>query len=281
MRHTARRFSTSLSLLLVAALAACGETEISYKLKSVSAEEFSSGVQLREGAYGIVRSGDLSFGDSEVTWTIYAQKPLQLAWSLQGSNGSVGGESIFTMSEGKAVYLLRLSQEEVKGEDFLGGLGVLGGEEASDAVLAAVPDFETSSAFRYRLEVEVLDTEVNLISLSVAFPELQTTTSSKTTASSSSSGWVPGSVKRGAGAGGSRIASAKGGEFLEQYELGETLYLAHCMELPSENGSIAAYESGDELMVRYSTDSEEKREVPLSEYEGRAWALKLTLTEAE
>jgi hypothetical protein len=53
------------------------------------------------------------------------------------------------------------------------------------------------------------------------------------------------------------------------------------MELPSENGSIAAYESGDELMVRYSTDSEEKREVPLSEYEGRAWALKLTLTEAE
>ena len=280
MTNTPFRLSTSLTLL--ASLAACAEVEFSHQVTSVSAEEASSGVELREGAYGIVRSGDLSFDDSEVAWTIYAQEPLQLSWSLEGSSGgSVGGESTMYMTEGPTVYHLRLSQEEVAGEELLSGLGVLGGEEASDAVLAAVPDFEASSAFQYRLDVEVSETEVDLSTLSVASPEIQAMTSSKTTASSSSSGWVPGSVKRGEGRGSSRMTSAKGGKILEQYELGEALYLAHCIELPSENGSISAFESGGELMVRYSTDSKEEREVPLSEYEGRAWALKLTLTEAE
>ena len=80
--------------------------------------------------------------------------------------------------------------------------------------------------------------------------------------------------------GGAAIASEVVGGEARRCALGEPLYLGHWAEL-SGVGSIGTRQVGEELMIRYSTDSQEEREVPLREYEGRAWALKLTLTEVE
>jgi len=264
MTNTSFRLSTSLSLL--ALLAAC------------------SGGEFEEGSYGIIRAGHLSsLGDSEASWTIYAHKPLKFDMWLIGSKGRIGGESSFAQSEGPCVYHIRFSQEEVEGSDFLKDVGVLGGEEASAAVKAAVPSIEGHSAFRYSLELASIVTEMERDDLKSMHLEIDAYTATKMTSTSSSSGWVPGSIFRGEGEGGMRACSMHGmEETLQPFTLGEPLFLASCVELPGGGGGfISTRESGDDFMIRYSYGSQEVREVSLSEYEGRAWALKLTLTEAE
>jgi hypothetical protein len=267
MTYTPLRLSTCLSLLTL--LAACGERGVPVEAATAVAKETDSDVGLREGGYGIVRAGDLHFGDSEVTWTIYTSKPMRIALDLIGGKGYIGNESETLLSEGPCIYHIRFSQEEVEGSDLLTGVSVLGGEEASGAVLAAVPDFKEQSAFRFTLDIGASDT-VN----APAIP-------AKITSSSSSSGWVPGSRTEEQEVSATRMASAIGGEDLEQYTLGEPIYLAHCVELIGETTSISANQRGDDFMVRYAIDSEEAREVPLSEYEGRAWALRLMLTQQD
>ncbi|MDE0914375.1 MAG: hypothetical protein OSB57_04270 [Planctomycetota bacterium] len=267
MTYTPLRLSTSLSLLTL--LAACGERGVPVEAATAIAKETDSEVGLREGGYGIVRAGDFHFGDSEVTWTIYTSKPMRIALDLVGDKGHIGNESETLLAEGPCIYHIRFSQEEVEGSDLLTGVSVLGGEEASGAVLAAVPDFNGQSAFRFTLDIGASDT-VN----AKAIP-------AEITSSSSSSGWVPGSRTERQEVSATRMASAIGSEDLEQYTLGEPIYIAHCVELIGETSSISAFQRGDDFMVRYAIDSEEAREVPLSEYEGRAWALRLMLTQQD
>ncbi|MCH2103116.1 MAG: hypothetical protein MK297_03780, partial [Planctomycetes bacterium] len=66
-----------------------------------------------------------------------------------------------------------------------------------------------------------------------------------------------------------------------EYAIGEPLYLAYLAELPEGDGSISIFEQEGELMIRHSIGQAEPKTVSLKEYEGRAWALKLTVTEGE
>jgi hypothetical protein len=183
---------------------------------------------------------------------------MRIALDLIGGKGYIGNESETLLSEGPCIYHIRFSQEEVEGSDLLTGVSVLGGEEASGAVLAAVPDFKEQSAFRFTLDIGVSATVESI--------------PAKITSSSSSSGWVPGSRTEEQEVSATRMASAIGSEDLEQYTLGELI---------GETTTISANQRGDDFMVRYAIDSEEAREVPLSEYEGRAWALRLMLTQQD
>jgi len=274
MKHP--RTILTLSLLGLVSLFGCGAEERARAEAAIAALEAEraaeSAMELEEGTYGLVRSGDLSFEDSEVVWTIYSRKPLKFDWWLMGSEGSVGGASTLSVSDGLCVYHLRFSQEVVRGAELLKDVGVLGGDEASDAVLSAVPTIEEHSAFRFSLELEASEAKVDQEIFSTIM----------TASTTSSSGWVPGSIRDSEGGGGMTTSSARGmEETMEHRTLGNPLFLGYCVELPADTGSIGVRESGDEFMIRYAFDSQEVREVSLSEYEGRAWAIKLTLTEAD
>jgi hypothetical protein len=268
------RSQGSVSLLLLVFLGSCVEQG---EPATAVADVAVRSVDLRDGSYGIVRHGELSFSDSEVSWIIHANNPLHFSWTLQGSKGSIGGESTMPLSEGVCVYHLRFSQEEVDGTSLLDGVGLIGGQEASDAILSAVPGFEGHRAFRFGLGMGVLNVGADSEQLTTLTPETQTSTALPF----SSSGWVPGSMSEDEGSGRLRIASASGQASLEQHMLGEPLILGYCVELTGENGSLSASQSGDELMIRVGAGSEAVREVPIGEYEGSAWALQLTLTELE
>ena len=285
MRHLPFRSSMALSLL--ALLAACSEQAVPVvagETQQPGQAAAEPAPALEEGTYALVRSGDDSLlGDCEVTWTIYARKSLRIEWSLEGSrSGHVGGEFVLPASGGSCVYQLRYSQEEVGGADLLDSVGVFAGDEAREALLSVVPTIEEHGAFRFSMGGKTLDTDVALEDLlSMTAAEMEAITGTLATSTSTSSGWVPGSVTRGERVGGAAIASGVEGGEARRYALGEPLYLGHWAELSGGNGSIGTRQVGEELMIRYSTDSQEEREVPLREYEGRAWALKLTLTAAE
>ncbi len=266
MRNTPLRLSTSLSLL--ALLAACS-----------GGDATETGVELEEGSYGLVGSGDPGF-EVDSDWTIYAHRPLRFEMWVEGSDGrKVGGVSTLALPEGPCAYHLRYSQEEVEGDDLLEDLRVLGGAEAGDAVLSAVPTIEEHKAFRYSLQLESIVTEMERDDRKSMILDIEAYTATKRTSASSSSGWVPGSVNRGES--GMTTSMVRNNKDLVQFKLGEPHILGYWAELTSNIGSIGVVDRGGELSISYSTETQEEREVPLSEYEGRAWALKLTLTEAE
>ena len=267
MTNTPLRLSASLSLLV--SLVACS-----------GGDATETAVELEEGFYGLVGTGELGF-ESDFEWTIFAQKPLKIELWIEGSKGGGrnGGVSTPYLSEGPCVYRLRYSQEEVKGAHLLKDLLMLGGAEASDAVLSAVPTILKHKAFRYSWELESGLEEIERDEQSSVIPNSEVHTATKRTAYSRSSGWVPGSKNQGEN--GMTTSMTKVNSELKQFKLGEPLILGYWAELTSYSGSIGVFDRGEELSISYSTETQESREVPFSEYEGRAWALKLTLTEAE
>lgn len=270
MKNTS--FLISISLPLLALLAACSGGEVPSPTTLAATVDANPVMDLEEGTYGIVQSGDLS---SEVTWTIYSPNPLQASWVLQGSDGSASGSAILATS-GPSAYRLSFSQNKVEGADIIRDLGVFGGKEATDAVLSVVPTIEAYSAFRYSMEIGASPMTGDKIVFQN--PTMETSQVSQP-------GWVPGSVSDGEeGA----IASFMSGGFhgsggnMEVLTLGKPIYLMHYIELNGETStSHSVIERSGELMITYSTDSQERREVTLSEFEGRAWALKLTLAEVD
>ena len=277
MKNTSFRISISLSLLVL--LAACSGGEVpspaalaaTVEVNAVLAAtaDVNPVMELEEGTYAIVQSGDLSSG---VTWTIYSPNPLQASWVLQGSDGRVSGSAILAPS-GPSVCRLSFSQNKVEGADIIRDLGVFGGEAATDAVLSVAPTIEAYSAFRYSMEIGASPMTGSVIQPNTTMETYQI----------SQSGWVPGSISDGEE--GAKASFMSGGfhgsgGVMEVLTLGKPIYLMHYIELNSETSSShSVSERSGELMITYSTDTQEEREVTLSEFEGRAWALKLTLAE--
>ena len=264
---------------LFAAVSSCGRVAFQEAAPSSTASAPGAELEVAEGKFAIVRDGLLELGDGETEWIVSSQAPLRFSWSLEGSGGrSVSTESYISMNEGPGLYRVRFLQEEVQGSDMLRDLAVLGGEEARGAIHASIPEFGEYSGFRYELSVEGADTQVETLEDSSWVRMFKST---RWSATSSSSGWIPGSVLRAEGGSGGRTSSVKGGSSPEEYAIGEPLYLAYLAELPEGDGSISIFEQEGELMIRHSIGEAEPKTVSLKEYEGRAWALKLTVTEGE
>lgn len=273
MKRTA--FPHAAYLLGLALITACSEAEQSPKvIHAALTEQAQPLVPLEEGSFGVIRHGDLSFGDCEAVWTIYTHSPMTIDMTLAGSEGHYATTSKIYGEEGPCIYNLRFSQEEVRGSELLSSLRVLAEKEASDAVLSAIPNFEERSAFRFDLQLG--------LTKSYTAPDKLHEAIDLTGSSATSSGWVPGSKVTEQGLGGATASSSHGEEAtLEQHPIGEPLFLAYFAELPTQNGSLGFRERDGDLSISYSKGSDEERSVPLSEYEGRAWALKITLSEPE
>jgi hypothetical protein len=224
--------------------------------------------EIPEGKLGLVRSGKHSFSESELRWDVRAGVPLRVEWSLKGSRtGSVGGEDLLGGPiDADSPLCITYSQHEVQGEKVLEDVEVLFGRvtvgEMEPGDLAE-PPLAGSTGLKFQVLVG-RDTAGSLVGA--------TTT-----------GWVPGSVRRGpAPDGGLARMAASAAETDESsfpYSIGEPIWLAWCVE--SRGGSTGVEEQEGELVIVHEDPSGESSRTPLSEYEGRAWGLVVTFHAAE
>lgn len=220
--------------------------------------------EIPEGKIGLVRSGEHSFGDSELRWDVRSSVPLRVEWSLKGSRaGHLGAEDLVgSPFDADSTLYITYTQREVQGEDVLQDVEVLLGEEPG--ALIAGPLAESTGL---QFEVHVGREPAGSLS--------GTTTTS--------TGWIPGSVRRGPAPdlGLARMAASEAGtdESSFPYSIGEPIWLVWCVE--AGHGSTGVEEREGELVIVHEDPSGESSRTPLAEYEGRAWGLVVTFHAVE
>ena len=270
MRYPDRILALTLLLAGVAALSACGAGET-----PAPAPPEPQGFTPPEGQVGILRHGNLTFGDSELSWEVFTSAPLTVECSLIGPKGYRIGPGPFplnvTSQELGGSWSCRFSYShvEVLGEDLLEDLRYFAGRAAAGTLAEAAPGLADSSGFKFTLATETAKKGGGARSTSIQ-------------------GRNEGMGRRGPGdpsRGHTLIAGATGAEegAPDLHRGGEPIWLAYCVEM-APDGSVQSSSwdtEGGEFAIVQTEESGETTRIPIGEYRRRAWALRVTFLPAD